>query len=87
MSPKAFNGGHYSHPENQCILIPSELFVWLCFCISNARGTFNKTRETAHCIFPEITGSSFSKQGSFLGINAYQLKSIATLGGRAETPK
>lgn len=44
-SPKAFNGGHYSHPENRCILIPSELFVWLCFCFSNTQDTFNKTRE------------------------------------------
>lgn len=43
-SPKAFNEGHYSHPENRCILIPSELFVWLCFCFSNTRDTFNKTR-------------------------------------------
>lgn len=44
-SPKAFNGGHYSHPENRCILIPSELFVWLCFCFSKARAASNETRE------------------------------------------
>lgn len=44
-SPKAFNGGHYSHPENRCILIPSELLVWLCFCFSSVRAAFNKARE------------------------------------------
>jgi len=44
-SAKALNGGRYSRAANRCSLIPSELFVWLCSCFSNARAAFNKTRE------------------------------------------